>query len=185
MRYFFRKSVPAETRLLLVESGSRHLIEKVLPSLQQAFGSGIPLGLVTCYSGLPAGFPSDTAIYQVADYAARAGRKRLYRELARQRYTVLVLLCSAEPIMTKWKWAIAFGLPAKVLIVNENADFFWLDRSNWGIIRHFVLYRAGLTGSGAVRTLARVLLFPFTLLYLLLYAAAVHLRRISDIGNRR
>ena len=32
-------------------------------------------------------------------------------------------------------------------------------------------------GPGAVRTLTRLALFPFTLLFLLLYAAAVHLRR--------
>ena len=30
--------------------------------------------------------------------------------------------------MTKWKWALAFRLPVKVLVVNENGDFFWFDR---------------------------------------------------------
>jgi hypothetical protein len=35
----------------------------------------------------------------------------------------------------------------------------------------------GLAGSGAVRTLASALAFPFTLLYLLLYAAVEHARR--------
>ena len=36
--------------------------------------------------------------------------------------------------------------------------------------------RSGLAGAGAVRTLARVISFPFTLLYLLLYATTVHAR---------
>jgi hypothetical protein len=87
------------------------------------------------------------------------------------------MICSAEPIMTKWKWVLAARLPGKVFVVNENGDYFWLDRGHLANIRYFILYRAGLTGSGAVRTLARVVLFPFSLLYLILYAAAVHLRR--------
>ena len=44
-------------------------------------------------------------------------------------------------------------------------------------MRHFALFRAGLAGAGAVRILARLAMFPFTLSYLLLYAATVHLRR--------
>ena len=36
---------------------------------------------------------------------------------------------------------------------------------------------AGFAGSGAVRTLVRLISFPFTLLYLLLYATFVHSRR--------
>ena len=87
------------------------------------------------------------------------------------------MICSNEPIMTKWKWVLAARLPAKVFILNENGDYFWLDRGHLSNIRNFVLVRAGLTGSGAVRTLARLVSFPFTLLYLILYALTVHLRR--------
>jgi hypothetical protein len=79
--------------------------------------------------------------------------------------------------MTKWKWALAFRLPVKVLILNENGDYFWLDRSNWAIIRRFTLLRAGLSGGDAVHTIGRILVFPLTLAYLLLYAAVIHLRR--------
>jgi hypothetical protein len=79
--------------------------------------------------------------------------------------------------MTKWKWALAFRLPVKVLIVNENCDYFWLDRSNWAIIRRFTLLRAGLSGGDAVHAVGRILVFPLTLAYLLLYAAVIHLRR--------
>ena len=79
--------------------------------------------------------------------------------------------------MTKWKWTLALHLPVKVLVVNENGDFFWFHRANWRIVRHFVLFRAGLTGSDAVRTIGRILAFPLTLAFLLLYAAFVHFRR--------
>ena len=80
--------------------------------------------------------------------------------------------------MTKWKWMLAARLPGKVLVLNENGDYFLVDRGHLPTIRYFILFRAGLTGSGAVRTLARVVLFPFSLLYLILYAITVHFRRI-------
>ncbi len=72
---------------------------------------------------------------------------------------------------------LAARLPGKVFVLNENGDYFWMDHGHLATIRYFILFRAGLTGSGAVRTLARVVLFPFSLLYLILYAITVHLRR--------
>ena len=84
--------------------------------------------------------------------------------------------------MTKWKWVLALRIPAKVFIVNENGDYFWFDRQHLGVIRHFVALRSGLAGAGAVRTMARLFSFPFTLLYLLLYAASVHVRRSFQLS---
>ena len=79
---------------------------------------------------------------------------------------------------------MAARLPAKVFVLNENGDYFWVDWGHWSIIRHFALFRAGLAGSDAVRTLARLALFQFTLLYLLSYEATVHLaRRLSKVGD--
>ena len=177
MRYFFRRHIPAFDRVLLIESGSRYLFDELIPGLYHHHGE-IQLDLLTCYAGLPKGFREDRGqVWRVTDFHGRAARKKLYRLLGERRYSVVGMICSGEPIMTKWKWVLAVRLPAKVYIVNENGDYFWFDWSHWKAIRHFVLFRAGLTGAGAVRTLARLVLFPFTLLYLLLYAAAVHLRR--------
>jgi hypothetical protein len=97
--------------------------------------------------------------------------------LVRNRYSIMGMICSGEPILTKWKWALAARLPVKVFALNENGDYFWLDWGHWSAIRHFVLFRAGLAGAGAVRTLGRLALFPFTLLFLLLYASILHSRR--------
>jgi hypothetical protein len=175
LRYFFRRSVPEFTKVLLVESGSRSIFDRLIPLLYQAHGERLEIDLVTCYAGGPAGFRG--TIYRVGDYPGPAARKKLYRELASRRYPLMGVICSAEPIMTKWKWMLAARLRAKVFVVNENADFFWLD---WGSLRmmgHFLLFRAGITGASAAPTLARMLFFPVTLAYLLLYAGAVHLRR--------
>jgi hypothetical protein len=79
--------------------------------------------------------------------------------------------------MIKWKWWLAAKLPAKIFIINENGDYFWLDRVHFRQLRQFVAYRLGLTGSAAVPGLVRLACFPATLAYLLLYAGTVHLRR--------
>lgn len=177
MRFFFRRRIPAFDRILLVESGARHLSERLLPLLRRNHGEQMVMDLVTCYAGLPAGFPPETVVFRTSDYPGRAGFKRLSAELRARSHSLVGIICSDEPILAKWKWVIAARLPAKLFVINENCDYFWVDYSNWRIIGHFILFRAGLAGPGAVRTLARLALFPFTLLYLLLYAAAVHLRR--------
>lgn len=153
------------------------MLERVLPGLRATFGEQVPIDLVTCYGGLPEGLGPETAVYRVTDYGSKESRNDLIRELRARRYSVAAMICSAEPIMTKWKWLIALRVPAKFLIINENGDYFWLDRTNAGIIREFVLVRCGLSGTGAWHTIGRVLMFPFAVLYLLLYAFAVHARR--------
>lgn len=160
---------------MLVESGSRHLIENVIPSLRGLFGAQVEIDLVTCYPGVPRGF--DGQVFRVTDYGGAAGRTRLLADLAARDYKIAGIICSSEPIMTKWKWWLAARLPAKIFILNENGDYFWFDWGQRRTIVRFVTYRAGLTGAAAVPTLIRFLLFPLTLAYLILYAGTVHLRR--------
>lgn len=177
MRYFFSKRIPAFSRVLLIESGSRQLFEDLLNGLYEVHPE-MTADLLTCYGGAPEHFRADRGrVYNVNEYPGQAGRQRLIADLAGNGYTVAGIICSGEPVMFKWKWMLAWRLPAKIFILNENGDYFWLDRGNWPTIRYFLLFRAGLSGAGAVRTLTRLLLFPFTLLYLILFAAMVHLRR--------
>jgi hypothetical protein len=177
LRYFLRRRIPPFTRVLLVESGRRDLFEDLLPGLYRTHPN-MQADLITCYGGLPQNFQPDRGgVYRVTDYPNSRARKKLYSLLAANHYTVLGIICSDEPIMAKWKWVLAARLPGKVFILNENGDYFWFDRGHLSNVRHFILFRAGLTGAGAVRTLARLALFPFTLLYLILYAATIHLRR--------
>jgi hypothetical protein len=177
MLRFLRRRVPPFQRVLLVESGSRELFEALLPGLYKLYPQS-NIDLVTCYAGTPAGYLSERGdVFRVGDYAGRAGRKRLYPELRARRHDVIGIICSGEPVMTKWKWALAWHVPAKLFILNENGDYFWVDRAHFDSIRHFIAFRAGLSGAGAVPAIARLLLFPFTLLYLAAWAAAVHARR--------
>src|SRR5260370_37770782 len=108
MRYFFRRYAPGFSRVLLVESGSRHILEKLLPSLYAVHGERMVLDLVTCYPGAPFGFLAQRGcIYRVTDFPNTAARKRLVGELAANKYSALGIVCSGEPILTTWKWALA------------------------------------------------------------------------------
>ena len=175
MRHFFHSDIPDCSRLLLIESGPRDVIERVILHLRDQFGPDVEMDLVTCYAGEPAGFRG--RIYNVNDYGGPAGRGALRADLAQRHYAVAGVVCAAVPIMTKWKWWLAFQVPAKIFIINENADYFWLDRAHFRQSRRFLASRLGITGSAAVPALVRLVFFPLTLAYLLLYAGTVHLRR--------
>jgi hypothetical protein len=182
LRYFFRRHLPPVTRILLIESGSRNLLEKVIPSLLAVYGDAMEIDLVTCYAGVPLGFTTEHGelrgkVFRVPDYGGGSGRSQLWADLAPRNYTLTGIICAAEPIMTKWKWWLGAKVPAKIFVINENGDYFWLDWAHWRLILKFALYRAGLTGSAAVPALVRLVLFPLTLSYLLLYAGWVHFRR--------
>lgn len=161
--------------MLLVESGSRWLIEKIVPNLLDIWGDEIKMDVVTCFAGVPQG--TNGRVYRVMDYATSEARQSLFRELIANDYQALGMICSGEPIMSKWKWMLAARVPAKVFLLNENGDYVWCDRHHIGYLWQFVCLRTGLAGAGAVRTLARLLLFPFTLAYLILYATSAHARR--------
>jgi hypothetical protein len=178
VRYVFTRRDPDVNAILLVESGSRHLLERLIPTLRATWGEDIFIDLVSCYNTLPQGFrPETTRLYCVTEYRGRELRKRLYRQLLANHYAYIGIVCSAEPLMTKWKWAVALRVPAKLFIINENADFFWFHRLHWRVLWRFLLFRSGMADAGAVRMLAGLILFPFTLLYLVLYATTVHARR--------
>jgi hypothetical protein len=175
LRYFFRRHLPPVHRILLIESGSRSLIEKALPSIKTVFGEDVEVDLVTCYAGVPAGF--DGKVFRVTEYGGPAGRNELLAHVQERGYPIAGMICAAEPIMTKWKVWLGWKLPSKLFAINENGDYFWIDWTHRGTIVKFILYRAGLTGSAAVPALVRLALFPLTLAYLLLYAGWMHLRR--------
>jgi len=176
LRDFFTRKIPPFTKVLLIESGSRRLFELLIPGLYENHGEQVQIDLVTCFPGVPAGF-RDGEVFNVNDYRGREGRKRLYSELAARGYTVAGMICSGEPIMTKWKWVLAARLRAKIFVLNENCDYFWMHWERWRMILHFMLFRGGLTGGSAIPTIARLLFFPVMLAYLIVYAGWVHLRR--------
>ena len=177
MKWVISQEQPTGTRILLVESGSRAVLEGIIAHLKSNWGEGMEIDLVTCFAGLPAGLDETTRVFHTTDYATPELRRQMLTELRSRDYAYAGMICAAEPIMNKWKWWLAARVSAKFFVINENGDYFWLNRKNAKAMRGFVLVRMGLSGAGAVRTLGRLLAFPFAVLYLLLYAGVAHLRR--------
>ena len=50
MRYFLTGRLPKVNSILLVESGTRGLLEGLIGGLRQTWGDEIPIDLVTCYA---------------------------------------------------------------------------------------------------------------------------------------
>jgi hypothetical protein len=184
MKYLLSRRTPSGSRILFVESGSRELAERILPHIRETWGGAMSIDLVTCYAGAPKGLPQNAAIFRVADYATPEARRKFIDDLRSRDYAYAGIICASEPVMTKWKWLIAARVPAKFFILNENADYFWLDRENAKAARHFFLVRAGLSGAGSLRALGRLVLFPFTLAFLITYAFIAHARRRLRLALR-
>jgi hypothetical protein len=178
MRLFFRSTGVAMDRVLVVESGSRRIAERFLTHLYASHPAD-RVDVLTCYEGAPSTFdPSRGSLISIHSSSGFAGRRQLITGLARSGYNVVGMLCSGEAIMTRWKWAVALRIPAKVLIINENVDYYWFDRGNLSNMRAMVKHRFGVHTVSSPQLLVGSFLFPFILLYLLIYAGWIHSRRL-------
>jgi hypothetical protein len=171
VRGFLTRDVPAVTRILLVESGPRALGQTTIERLRSVFPDA-RIEALCCLPTPPAGA---ARAWKVQDHPA--GRWGLLRELRRERHAVAAVLIGGDGIMAPWRWAAIACLPSKFLIVNENADFFWLDRGHLGPLTQFIQHRSGLGDGSVLRTVLMALQFPFVLVYLVLYACYVHAAR--------
>lgn len=176
MRYLTGRS-PAINRILLVESGARAITERVIPRLASDGRENIPVDVITCYESAPSAMRPGGRVFRTQDYPDAAARAALAAELTARGVNTIAIVCSGEEIMRRWKWWLAWRLPAKLLIVNENADFFWVDLVHFGHIRRFALTRLGFYGADRSAIIRNAVAFPFTLTFLLLYAAFVRTRR--------
>ena len=177
MRYFFG-SFPGADDVLLIESGSPAVSRRVLERVREHF----PVAryhLLTCWPETTpehhsAGYQS---IFRAPEYPAGLDKIRLLFSLARRRWRVLVILCTGEQVLWRWKLLALAIFPSKVLIANENADFFWLDWAHRSNLRQFLGVRWGVNLDQIAATALRALVFPFTLLFLLLTALYLYTRR--------
>jgi hypothetical protein len=169
---------PQYERVLVVESGARAAADKFLRGL---YSEEQPqrVDILTCYGSAPEAFDASMGqVYFTHNAGSGAARKQLFQRLAGTGYSAVCVLCTGEAIMTKWKWMVAYRVPAKLLIVNENADSFWLDRGHITKVRHMLRERMGLHRITPLRILSQAIRFPFTLAALLAFASVVHARRL-------
>jgi hypothetical protein len=175
-RFLFLLSrwTPEPERVLLVESGLRSAADLFLQDMYQD-GRLRRLDVLTCYGSAPPSF--DPARGEIFFTHQTQSRTELFRRLSGAGYSSTCLLCTGDDIMTKWKWAVALRVPAKVMIVNESADTFWLDRGHLRELKQMTHDRVGITRLMLVRLLWQIVAFPFVLLALLSFAAVAHTRR--------
>jgi hypothetical protein len=176
-RRFWSLYTPVFRRILLIESGSRSITEKWLGWVRSEYPHA-SIDLFTCFDGKPESFKNnDGAIFMTQDYSTKDARRALAAEFQGNGYDLIAVLCSNEPVMTRWKWYIALSVPSKIMVVNENADWFWLDRGRLSTIRQFISARLGLSGAGAARLPMQLIALPFSLAYATAATLYFHLRR--------
>lgn len=174
MRYFFRRTIPAAKDVLLIESGSPEVALQALEGIRKIFPRA-RYHLCTCQAEAPPA--SFTDIFRATDYPTTWKKLGLLFSFCRRGWNVLVILCTGEPILWRWKMLAVLMLPAKVLVVNENADFFWLDWGNLRTLRSLAGIRWGVNLEEFFYTVLRGLIFPLTFLFLLATAGLLYLRR--------
>jgi hypothetical protein len=174
---FLSRFTPPLLRILIVESGPRETTEKLLhyfyevPKSQQ-------VDVLTCYGSSPKTFDAERGTcYSIHDPAFQGNRSGLIRHLGQTKYSAVAALCTGSAVMNKWKWAIAARIPAKVLIVNEHAGFYSLDLGHLKNIGN-TLSEHFLPEASTLGVIGELLIAPFTISYLFLYAALIHLRRL-------
>ena len=124
MRYFFRRKVPQAGDILLIESGSRQVSTRALEGIKRIFPQA-RYHLCTCLPETPP--DSYASVFRASDYPSGISKLKLLFWFRRQRWPVMAVLCTGEPLLLRWKLIAGLIVPAKVLIVNEHADFFWLN----------------------------------------------------------
>ena len=161
--------------MLLVESGSRLVMEKAYARMRPIF-SQARFELCTCFPGVPSAGVFER-VYRVTEAPDAASKWKMLLAMRRSQAPVAALLFTGEPILLRWKLLLMFLLPSKLLVVNENGDFFWLDWSNRASIRRFLGARLDVEGAELLRTAFRLVLLPFVFLLLACYALFAYLGR--------
>jgi hypothetical protein len=174
VRFFFNTRVPEAASILMVESGSRHVLERAMSGLSKIFPES-QFDLCTCFPGLP---PAPVHhVWRVTEAHSLSAKLGMAMRIRRSRPPIAAVLATGEPVMFNWKILLLLLLPSKIIVVNENGDFFWLDRSNLSILRQFLGARWGVNGEEMVRAFCRLLAFPFVLLFLLVSGLITYVKR--------
>ncbi|MBI1956214.1 MAG: hypothetical protein HYS38_07445 [Acidobacteria bacterium] len=182
MKYFFRKKVPLAHDVLFIESGSPEVTRRVLEGIRQIFPDA-RYHLLTCWPDAPS-VRFDT-VFRASEYPSGWSKLRLLLTIRRKGWEVMAILCTGERILWRWKMLALALIPANVLVVNENADFFWLHWGNWRTLRQLLAVRWAANLGGLFWTALRALAFPFTLLFLLFIAAFLYTRRWWRLAIRK
>ena len=182
MRGFFQRTNEPLRRILLIESGPRETGELVLSRL---FASGdnnaslLQCDVLTCYASGPSAFdPTRGTLLSVHAPEATTNRRAYVNKLASHPYDAVFILCLGSGVLAKWKWAIAAKSKSRLAIADEFGDWFFVSFQNLGQLAVLALRRSNLASLPLLLiAVAKILIAPFLITYLVLYAIGVHTRR--------
>lgn len=167
------------TRVLLIESSPREVGDIMLARLYGQLEQPGTVDLLTCYATAPAGFDLGRGrTYSVHQPEAVANRSSFVKSLARGPYDAIVILCAGSGVLAKWKWAILAQTDARVVFADETGDWFFVSVRNVSQLAVLMVRRMHLADIPQVLLMAgKWIVAPLTVLWLVLFAIYVHLRR--------
>jgi hypothetical protein len=182
MRGFFKRTESPVRRLLIVESGPREVAELALAR----FADLPSCDVLTCYSTAPAAFDAARGtLFSVHQPDAVANRRAFANKLAHGPYDAIAILCPGSGVLAKWKWTITAQTKARLIIIDEFGDWFFVSFFNLPQLAVLLIRRSNLASLPLLLLAAvKLILAPFVVLYLLLYTALVHLRRLLRLAKR-
>ena len=184
MKWFLRRSIPPITRILLIESGPRQHAQLLIPRLRTAICGSAPIDLFTCLPDLPAGLGADTRAWRSYEARNHSARWHMLLGLRRERHSAAAILCGESPLLGIWKLVLAALLPAKILLVDDRHNIFWLDFGHWRKALQLGISWSGVRHPEFARKTTHLLLAPFALVVLLGFAAKAHIGRLVRTAAR-
>lgn len=178
MRWFASRGAPAIDRLLLVESGPRAEVQRLVPFLRESVCGERPIDLFTCMPGSPEGLGAEVRAWRSYDATGYSQRWRLLRALRRERHATAAIPCLSSPILATWKLVLAAFLPARILLVDPRPELIDLEPRRWRRVLRLALDHSGFGTREFARRIAHLLFVPIGLLILIPFAARVHLGRL-------
>lgn len=177
MTGLFSRRRPPFQRVLLIESGARPTADQFLRYVYQ-LNPNSQVDVLTCFDTPPETFQNQRGqMFVVTDPAIAGNRQQFLRSVASKPYDVVALLHTGSGILRKWKWAITLLTRAKIVLVPADQGLTFLDYGRF-LQFHVNVPRLRREQVTRFRLAGEVLLMPFVISYLLIYAGSVHLRRL-------
>jgi hypothetical protein len=183
MRGFFRRTEGPLRRVLVIESGPREAAELTLARF-----AALPYcDVLTCYKTAPEAFDAARGtLFSVHQPDALANRRAFAKKLAHGPYDAIAILCPGSGVLAKWKWMIAAETRARLIIADEYGEWFFVSFHNLPQLAVLLIRRSNLASLPLLLlAVAKLILAPFVIGYLLLYTLVVHLRRMLRLAVRR
>lgn len=177
MRGLWERAQPPLRRILVIESGPRETGELVLSRLLAL--PSLECDVLTCYTTAPAAFnPERGSLLSVHAPEAISHRPAFLNKLAMAPYDAVFILCPGSGVLAKWKWAIAAKCKTRLAIADEYGEWFFVSVHNLSQLAVLLVRRSNLASFPLLLlAIAKLLVAPLVIAYLILYAVLIHLRR--------